>query len=165
MIQSLPVYIFVPMDFVHILVPSYRLGTPIDIAPVVNRSNHQTAISRIIRAITSSSRPVLLIDCLTSRHGAQPEARQLVEILNFPVFSTPAGKSIVDETYQHYCGVYNGEVSYPGIKQAVESSDCILNIGPLLSDSNTGGHTREIKPEQAILIHESHCTVKPHVRR
>lgn len=57
-------------------------------------------------------------------------------------------------------GVYNGFVSYPGVQAAIESSDFIINTGPLLSDSNTGGFTRFIKPEQVVEIHSDHVIFK-----
>ena len=74
-------------------------------------------------------------------------------------FTTNAGKGIVDETSPFYCGVYNGEVATPGIKKAVESSDFVLNIGPLLSDSNTGAFTRDIKDSQLVRIDMNKATV------
>jgi len=56
--------------------------------------------------------------------------------------------------------VYNGFVSYPGVQEAIESSDFIINTGPMLSDSNTGGFTRFIKPEQVVEIHSDHVIFK-----
>jgi pyruvate decarboxylase len=57
-------------------------------------------------------------------------------------------------------GVYNGFVSYPGVQEAIESSDFIINTGPLLSDSNTGGFTRFIKPHQVVEIHSDHVILQ-----
>jgi pyruvate decarboxylase len=57
-------------------------------------------------------------------------------------------------------GVYNGAVSYPGIKETIESSDFIINTGPILSDSNTGGFTRSIPPENIVEIHPEHTIFK-----
>lgn len=47
------------------------------------------------------------------------------------------GKGALNETNSHYGGVYIGEISLPDVKTAVESSDCVLSIGALLSDFNT----------------------------
>ncbi|KAH7124323.1 thiamine diphosphate-binding protein [Dactylonectria macrodidyma] len=159
LLWSLPVYIFVPMDFVHVPVAASLLRRPIQVKPAVDLENEAAALSRTIHAITAAKSPLLLIDCLTDRHGAAEEARQLTDLLGFPIFSTPMGKTIIDETHRKYCGIYNGEVSYPGVKRAVEESDCILNIGPLLADSNTGGHTREVRPNQVILLEPRSCTI------
>ena|SRR5579859_2114983 len=75
-------------------------------------------------------------------------------------FTTNLGKGILNETHETFVGVYNGVVSYPGVQDAIESSDFIINTGPLLSDSNTGGFTRFIKPHQVIEIHSDHVILK-----
>ena len=43
---------------------------------------------------------------------------------------------------------------------SIEASDLVLNIGPLPSDSNTGGFTREIKDENQIWLGHDFCKVK-----
>ncbi|KAF2176147.1 pyruvate decarboxylase [Zopfia rhizophila CBS 207.26] len=154
MLWSLPVYLFVPMDYVHVLIEASPLRIPIDL-----QRNEAEALNRTIQAIKTAKNPILLVDCLTDRHAATEEARKLADLLGFPIFSTSMGKTIIDETHPKYGGVYNGEVSYLGVKRAVEESDCILNIGPLLADSNTGGHTREIRLDQVILVEPRSCTI------
>lgn len=147
------------MDFVHTPLSLDRLNTPLKISLPVDQLNERTAVEAIVARVSSASNPVVLVDCLAARHEATSETRQLVETLNFPTFATSMGKSIISETYPRFHGIYNGEVSYPGVQMAVESSDCIINIGPLLADSNTGGHTRNILPEQVVMIEPDTCTV------
>ncbi|KAM6530189.1 Pyruvate decarboxylase 1 [Fusarium falciforme] len=159
LLRSLPVYLFVPMDFVHVPIDASPLRSHIELNPPVDIANETEALSVFLKALQIAKNPILLVDCLTDRHGSVQEARKLADLLDFPIFSTSMGKTIIDETHPRYCGVYNGEVSYPGVKAAVERSDCILNLGPLLADSNTGGHTREIRPEQVILVEPDSCTV------
>ncbi|UPK92666.1 hypothetical protein LCI18_003601 [Fusarium solani-melongenae] len=151
LLRSLPVYLFVPMDFVHVPIDASPLRSHIELNHPIDVANETEALSMALKALQTAKNPLLLVDCLTDRHGAVREARRLADRLEFPIFATSMGKTIIDETHPLYCGVYNGEVSYPGVKAAVERSDCILNLGPLLADSNTGGHTREIGPEQVIL--------------
>jgi pyruvate decarboxylase len=57
-------------------------------------------------------------------------------------------------------GVYNGAISYPGVKDAIESSDFVINTGPMISDSNTGGFTRNIKPENVVEIYPDYAIFK-----
>jgi pyruvate decarboxylase len=133
-VKSLPVYIYVPMDFVHVPVSAVRLQKPIDMAQPINAANEEQAVLKMINAMVAAKKPIVLVDCLAARHGAVQETKQLVDTLDFPLFSTSMGKAIIDETHSRFHGIYNGEVSYAGIKEAVESSDCIVNIGPLLAD-------------------------------
>lgn len=51
-------------------------------------------------------------------------------------------------------------VSFPGIAEAIHGSDLVLNLGPLLSDSNTGAFTRDIKDENSVLLGHAFCQVK-----
>jgi pyruvate decarboxylase len=50
-------------------------------------------------------------------------------------------------------------VSFPGVKEALEESDLVINLGPLQSDSNTGGFTREIPKERSVVLAHDHCQV------
>jgi pyruvate decarboxylase len=51
-------------------------------------------------------------------------------------------------------------VSFPGVSDAVHGSDLVLNLGPLLSDSNTGGFTRDIKDSNLIQLGHAFCQIK-----
>jgi pyruvate decarboxylase len=51
-------------------------------------------------------------------------------------------------------------VSFPGVAEAIHSSDLVLNIGPLLSDSNTGAFTRQIKDENLVTLGHEFCQIK-----
>ncbi|KAM0438555.1 hypothetical protein ACHAPT_001305 [Fusarium lateritium] len=158
-LKSLPVYIFVPMDFVHIPVSARHLEQPIDLTYPVNTENEARAVQHIVDAVSNAKKPLLLVDGLVSRHGAVEQTRQLANLLNLPVFTAPMGKGITDETLPIWSGIYAGEVSAPGLKQYVEESDCIINLGPFLSDSNTGGHSRQIGAHQALMLEPESCTV------
>jgi len=98
-------------------------------------------------------------DVLTIRHGGRELARELVDLTKFQAFGTPLSKGIIDETHESYGGLYNGTVSFPGVAEAVHASDLVLNIGPLLSDSNTGAFTREIKDENVVLLAHDFCQI------
>lgn len=52
------------------------------------------------------------------------------------------------------------KVSFPGCCETLESSDLIINIGPLLSDSNTGGFTRNIREENLVMLSHDFCTFR-----
>lgn len=53
----------------------------------------------------------------------------------------------------------NNTVSFPGCREAVETSDLVLNIGPLLSDSNTGGFTRNIANDKIVILGHDYCQI------
>jgi len=51
-------------------------------------------------------------------------------------------------------------VSFPGVAEAIHGSDLVLNLGPLLSDSNTGAFTRDLKDENVVLLGHEFCQIK-----
>jgi pyruvate decarboxylase len=56
--------------------------------------------------------------------------------------------------------IFHQIVSFPGVAEAVHSSDLVLNIGPLLSDSNTGAFTRQVKDENVVLLAHDFCQIR-----
>lgn len=162
-VQSrLPVYIYVPMDVAGIPLDAKRLETtPLDTEV---RNLEKEAEDEVVRStlelIKASSAPAILADVLTIRHGGKELARRLVNITQFPTYSTPLSKGVIDETSPYFNGLYNGQVSFDGVASAVESSDLVLNIGPLISDSNTGGFTRNIINDHLIFLGHDYCRIR-----
>ena len=116
-------------------------------------------VQKTLELIKSSKRPAILADVLTIRHGGKDLTKKLVELTHFPSYSTPLSKCVIDETSSYFNGLYNGSVSFHGVADAVESSDLVVNIGPLLSDSNTGGFTRNIPDENLVMLGHAFCQV------
>lgn len=173
--SRLPCYLFVPMDTPGILVDAERLKQPLDLE-VRNPSAQveDTIVSKILSAFQTRQQPVLLADVLCVRHGGQDTVRALAELIQLPTFACPLSKGIIDEDKPYFNGVYAGKrkswdlvakmytdvaVSFAGIQEAVEHSDLVLNVGPLLSDSNTGGYTRRIRDENLVLLAHDRCEV------
>ncbi|KAL2793735.1 thiamine diphosphate-binding protein [Aspergillus keveii] len=153
-LHSRPVYIFVPMDFVHVPVPASLVDHPIDLAPKIDSEACTSAINAVIERITSSSAPAIIVDALVHRFGATDIMNTLLDQLQIPTFTTPMGKSIVAEDKPHFYGVYNGQVSLPGVADAIEEeSDLVIDVGFVHSDSNTGGHSRKaLSMDRSILV-------------
>ncbi|KAJ9609845.1 hypothetical protein H2200_006174 [Cladophialophora chaetospira] len=159
--SRLPVYVYVPVDVVSVQVDAKRLETPLDTS--VNNKDTKTEdeiVNSVLSLIEKASNPAILADVLGVRHGGRDLIRKLADLTQFPSFSTPLSKGVIDETKQYYNGVYNGKVSFPGVADSIEASDLVLNIGPLPSDSNTGGFTREIKDEHLIWLGHDFCKVQ-----
>lgn len=143
------------MDFVHQKVDSSSLSKPIDLEPQSDENSEQSAIEAVCAALSATKRPAILVDCLVSRFGATRAVQDITNHLKFPTFSTSMGKSIVDEkTNAFFYGTYNGKVCPHWMHNYIENeSDLVLEFGSLLSDSNTGGHSREIASQKLISVH------------
>jgi len=126
-LKSGPVYIFLPLDLSSELVDASLLDTPINIEPDVDEDAQKKAVEAIVEAVKEAKLPSVLIDAWTQRFGAAQEAKQLVKKLQVPFYSANMGKGVVDETDEMYVGVWNGEVSTPGLKEAAKAADLMVS--------------------------------------
>lgn len=157
---SLPVYIFIPMNFVHQLVDAPLSLRSLDLPPA---PAPEPLISLILSSLYAARSPAVIVDALVSRHRATPQARALLDLLNAPTFSTPMGKSIVDGSRPYYRGTYMGRLSSPEVLAAIETadgSDLVLDLGPMHSDSNTGGHSRRLAADKVIEVRPKEVVVR-----
>lgn len=162
--QSLPGYIYIPTDMVNPLISRESLLTPLPLAisnlAVISEDAEDKLVSDILDAIYKAKNPVILADTLAVRHRATDLVKQLVDKTKLWSYATLLSKGVIDETHPSYVGVYNGACSHTGIAESVHASDCVINIGPFLTDSNTGGFSREIKNENAIMLHPLYVSIK-----
>jgi len=147
------------VDVPFVQLDATRLETPLMVAIQNDIKKENVVVNLVLESIKKASNPSILADVLTIRHGGKDLTRKLAALTHFPSYSTPLGKGVIDETSPYYNGLYNGKVSFPGVCEEVESSDLVLNIGPLLSDSNTGGFTRSIPDKHLVILAHDYCLV------
>ncbi|KAF3928844.1 hypothetical protein ABW20_dc0100017 [Dactylellina cionopaga] len=156
----LPVYLFVPTDVVDTPLNAIRLETPLPLSLSSKLEVEELVAKKILKAIEQSKKPCILADVLAKRHAATKQTRRLIELAGYPAFSTILGKGLVEETSPVFGGMYNGLMSFPGIKDAVENdADLVLNIGPHLTSSNTGAFSRQIAESKLIMLHPHYCSI------
>jgi indolepyruvate decarboxylase len=63
---------------------------------------------------------------------------ELAEKIQSPVAVINAAKAVIDETFPHYLGIYMGKASEPHVREAIETSDCLLAIGYRPIEVTTG---------------------------
>ena len=156
-----PVYIGLPSNLVDMKVPKSLLDKKIDLSLHPNDPESQTeVIETVEKLISEASNPVILVDACAIRHNCKPEVAKLIEETQFPVFTTPMGKSSVDESNPRFGGVYVGSLSKPEVKESVESADLILSVGALLSDFNTGSFSYGYKTRNIVEFHSDYTKIR-----
>ena len=65
----------------------------------------------------------------------------LAEKMQCPVAVINTAKGVIDETFPHYRGIYLGRASEPQVREAIETSDCLLAIGCRPIEVTTGDFT------------------------
>lgn len=129
--HSRPVYIGVPVDMSHRLIPGDGLATPLKtLLPPNDKEIENTVVTTIIQKLESSKYPAMIVDGNAIRNGCVDEVNKLAEILGIPFFTTCMGKGGPDGDLPNFGGVYYGGGSSPAIKSVLEDkADCVLWLG------------------------------------
>ncbi|BFZ56303.1 hypothetical protein PYCC9005_003348 [Savitreella phatthalungensis] len=160
-ITARPVYIGLPTDVAYSETDGTPLKTPIDLSiPQNDKETEDFVVKEVLDLLHKAERPIILADACAIRHRVVDEVQELMNKTNIPGFSTPMGKSAIDETHARYGGVYIGDVTQPHIKKVVEDSDLVLSIGALKSDFNSGSFSYHISRASTIEFHSDRTQVK-----
>jgi indolepyruvate decarboxylase len=138
--EKLPVYMELPSDITHldIEVPVYPLVLA---EPPSDPERLRSCIAAIAGRLSAAKAPAILVDADAGRYGVAPELMELAEKLQAPVAAINAAKSVIDETFPHFIGIYGGKASEPYVRERIESSDCLLCIGYRPIEVTTGDFT------------------------
>ena len=98
----------------------------------------RSCIAAIAERLSAAKSPAILVDADAGRFGVAPELMGLAEKMQAPVAVINTAKSVIDETFPHYLGIYNGKASEPRVREAIETSDCLLAIGYRPIEVTTG---------------------------
>jgi TPP-dependent 2-oxoacid decarboxylase len=155
-----PVYIELPRNMVHAPV----LPQPVSI-PVAETSD-PNALAEALREATAliaqAKRPVILAGEELHRFGLQALLNDLVEETNIPVAATILGKSVFPESHPRYLGIYEGALSHPEICDYVESSDCLICLGSILTEIDLGIYTANLNQDRCIYASNERLAIRFH---
>ena len=130
--------------YLEIEVPTAPLNLA---APPSDPERLRSCIAAIAERLSNAKSPTILVDADAGRFGVSPELMALAEKVQASVAAINAAKSMIDETFPHYLGIYNGESSAPHVREAVETSDCLLAIGYRPIEVTTGDFTASLPAE------------------
>jgi indolepyruvate decarboxylase len=138
--EKLPVYMELPSDiaYLDIEVPA----APLMLAePPSDPERLKSCAAAIADQLSHAKSPAILVDEDVARYDAATEVMGLAEKMQMPVAVVNAAKAVIDETFPHYAGIYNGKASAPQTREAIEGSDCVLAIGYRPIDGTSGDFT------------------------
>ncbi len=158
-IKKQPVYISLPSNMVDVEIDAPE--KPLNLAyPDSNSEALTECVSRVATIIRNAKSPVFLADLCASRHHMKTMIQKLLDQTGIPFATMNMGKGIINESHAGFMGYYNGDYSTPHVQERIESSDCIVSFGSVMSDFNTGGFTSKIEAKATIEIHSDY--VKAH---
>ncbi|CAI5758547.1 unnamed protein product [Candida verbasci] len=162
-VNQRPTYLAFPSNLVNSKVPKSKLDKPLNLTPPPNNKQIQEEVlDTIIDLLAKSKSPVIIVDACCNRHNATYEASKLIELSNFRFAVTPMAKGSrdIDESDPRFIGCYVGDLSYPQVKDLVESSDLVLSLGAVLSDFNTGAFSYSLDTSKVVEFHSDYTKIK-----
>src|SRR5215470_10848547 len=138
--DKLPVYMELPSDIAY-------LDIEVPVAPLVlaeppsDPERLRSCTAAIAGRLSQAKAPAILVDLDADRFGAAGDLMGLAEKMRLPVAVVATAKAVIDETFPYYAGIYNGKASPPHVREAIETSDCLLSIGYRPIDLTSGDFT------------------------
>jgi indolepyruvate decarboxylase len=141
--EKLPVYMELPSDiaYLDIEVPA---GPIVLAEPPGDPERLRSCVDAIVGRFSVATAPAILVDADADRFGVAPDLMVLAEKIKAPIAVIDAAKGVIDETFAHYLGIYNGKASQPHVREAIETSDCLLAIGYRPIEVTTGDFTASL---------------------
>ena len=167
-----PVYIELPRDMTSTPIPisreqfadssTYSKTTKEEEEYETDMDSMQEAIAEAVAMINSSKRPVIIAGVEIQRFGLQDKLLQLAIRANIPVVATVLSKSVVSEVHPLYLGVYEGAMGHESVREYVESSDCLILLGALMTDINFSISPTPIEQSNSIYVTSEKLSIKHH---
>ncbi|KAF8339820.1 uncharacterized protein EI90DRAFT_3012751 [Cantharellus anzutake] len=160
-----PVYLMLPTNLVLVEISVERLKVPLppsvhpfqvpssdlpaDLQPVKKLSAKEEEVTHAqyaaVHAITSlfaqAKNPIILLDALAERLGAEELAVELAEKTGMKAYAQSDG------------GIYAGSATIPSVAAQVEADELVFDVDPLKSDFNTGSFSYGIKCDEIRIDH------------
>ena len=158
--ESRPVYIELPRD---------RVFHPCEPAPPAERHVEfdqealDACVEEIMERLAEASSPVLLVGVEVRRFGLEEKVDQLAKRLGVPVVTSFMGRGLLAGSKGALVGTYIGAAGDPVVTNLVESSDALLLLGVILSDTNLGTSKRRIDLRSCIQALDGQVSLGHHV--
>ncbi|MDD5209153.1 MAG: thiamine pyrophosphate-binding protein [Elusimicrobiales bacterium] len=161
LLRHQPVYISLPSDVVNA-----KCGRPEPFLFPAAAGSDKEALGEALREallmLDKARRPVVLGDLELIRYKLQKEFSGFLDKTGFPYATMMLGKTVLSEQHPQFIGLYEGDRSREYVRNRVESADCILQFGALLTDFNTGGFTADIDGANLISANIRSVKIKHH---
>ena len=151
-----PIYLLLATDIAN--QPIMRRDVYIE-KKQTNQNSLKAAVQHIDQVIKQAQKPILISGVHVLRYNLQSQVQQIVEKMNLPVSTMMMGKGSFDESHKNYIGLYAGSLGNTEVQNIVEASDCILAVGTMWSDYNTGSFTAKLNPLNIIEIQPARVKV------
>lgn len=118
----------------------------------------EVGISEAAKKLVAAVHPVIVAGWGVSLSQAAYELRELAQLLQIPVATSPKGKGVFPENHPLSLGVL-GFAGNPAAKQYIieEDVDVLLAVGTSFNEMMTGGWDHKLKPTESLI----HIDINP----
>jgi indolepyruvate decarboxylase len=156
-----PVYISFPSDVV--MMKCKRPGPfPLPRPAPSNQDALGEAIMEALEMLNEAQKTVVIGDVELIRFKLQKEFARFLEKTGLPYATMMLGKTVLSEHHPQFIGLFEGDRSRDYVRNRVESADCILQLGGLMTDFNTGGFTTNLDDSKTISANIRSVKIKHH---
>lgn len=156
-----PVYISLPSDVV--MMKCQRPGAfHLPTHPQSDQEALGEAIKEAVTMLEKAQKPIVIGDVELVRFKLQKEFAGFLEKTGFPYVTMMLGKTLLSEHHPQFIGLFEGDRSRDYVRNRVESADCILKLGALMTDFNTGGFTANLDDSKMISGNIGYVKIKHH---
>ena len=156
-----PVYISMPSDVVMMKCDrpkAFPFPTPARSDPEALAESLKEALGMLDEA----RKPVVIGDVELLRFKLQKEFAGFLDKTGFPYVTMMLGKTVLSEQHPQFIGLFEGDRSRAYVRNRVESADCILQLGGMMTDFNTGGFTTYLDDSKTISANIHSVKIKHH---
>ncbi|MCD8836579.1 alpha-keto acid decarboxylase family protein [Mammaliicoccus sciuri] len=146
--EKRPVHIHLPIDVAQAEIEVEEAFKPAD---VINQDVSQY-IEMVQQKLKTAQQPVIITGHEINSFKLHDELEHFVEQTQIPVAQLSLGKGAFNEESRYYMGIYDGSIAEEDIRNYVDNSDAILNIGAKLTDSATAGYSYGFDIDDVVMI-------------
>jgi indolepyruvate decarboxylase len=112
--------------------------------------------------LNKSEKPIVIGDVELIRFKLQNDFAVFLDKTGFPYVTMMLGKTLLSEQHPQFIGLFEGDRSREYVRNRVESADCILQLGALMTDFNTGGFSTNLDDSKMISANIGFVKIKHH---
>lgn len=156
-----PVYISLPSDVVRMTCQrpnAFLFPTP----ALSDQEALGEALKEALGMLDQTQKPVVVAGVELLRFKLQQAFAGLLAKTGFPYVTMMLGKTVLSEHHPQFIGLFEGDRSRDYVRKRVESADCVLQLGALMTDLNTGGFTTNLDASKTISATIHSVKIKHH---
>lgn len=134
-----PVYLEIPRNLVEIPLPPHSTLQPLKWSyPSSDLETLAEALNETHKILSACQKPLIWVGPEISRFCLAPALLAFAERCKIPIVSSLSGKCAVSEHHPLFVGIYQGKMSTEEIERHFHEADCVLILGVIQHDLDTG---------------------------